>query len=131
MSLLEDLRTVAANSLTGSDLPTHVEVQDLLGAVVKTLETAGFTVAKDLLSPPEAAVADAAITAAAPIADHETTKLLDYIKELEAKLEGKPTEPAPATEPASEPAPAEAATAPQPWSPSPSTPAAPPIEGAS
>ena len=111
MSLLEDLRTVAATSLQGSELPTHVEVQDLLGAFIKTVEAAGITVSKDLLTPPEAAVADAAITAAEPVAETGVSELLAKIHELEAKLEGKPAEPA---------APA-----------APGVPAAPPIEGAS
>jgi hypothetical protein len=89
MSLLEDLRTVAATSLQGSELPTHVEVQDLLGAVVKTLDAAGVTVAADLLPKPAAAVADAAIEAAEPVADTGVNELLAKIQELEAKLEGK------------------------------------------
>lgn len=105
MSLLTDLRTVAATSLEGSELPTHVEVQDLLGAVIKTLDAAGVTVAKDLLPTPEAAVADAAITAAEPVAQSGVDELFAKIRELEAKLEGHSTEPA-------------------------APPAAPPIEGA-
>lgn len=94
MSLLSDLRTVAATTLSGSELPTHVEVQDLLGAVIKTLDAAGVTVANDLLPKEAAEVADPAIEAAAPVAETETDKLLAYIKHLEAKLEGNAETPA-------------------------------------
>lgn len=111
MSLLSDLRTVAATTLQGSELPTHVEVQDLLGAVIKALDAAGVTVAKDLLPADVAPVAEAAVEAAAPVAQSEVDKLLAYIHELEAKVEGKTT-----------------AT---PVTPAPAGPVAPPIEGAS
>lgn len=114
MSLLEDLRTVAATSLHGSELPTHVEVQDLLGAVVKTLDAAGITVAKDLLTAPVAAAADAAIEAAAPVEQSAVSELLAKIHELEAKIEGNHTPEAGVPEPVT---PAGA-------------PVAPPIEGA-
>lgn len=111
MSLLEDLRKVAATNLDGSDLPTHVEVQDLLGALVKTLDAAGVTVAKDLLPAPAAAVAVAAIEATEPTEQGVVSELLAEIERLKDKIEGTPSD---STAPAD-----------------PTVPAAPPIEGAS
>ena len=115
MSLLEDLRTVAATSLHGSELPTHVEVQDLFGALIKTLDAAGVTVAKDLLPAPVADVAAAAITAAEPVADSELDKALAEVARLQAELtSAKASQTAPAA-PVATPA---------------AEPVAPPIEGA-
>ncbi|HET9118698.1 MAG TPA: hypothetical protein VFN75_11595 [Pseudonocardiaceae bacterium] len=115
MSLLEDLRKVAATSLNGSELPTHVEVQDLFGALIKTLDAAGVTVAKDLLPAPVAAVADTVITAAAPV---EQSGVDDVLAAAQAEIDRLKAE-------------LERASAPAPAAPVAETaPVAPPIQGA-
>jgi hypothetical protein len=120
MSLLTDLRSVAATSLEGSELPTHTEVESLVGAVIKTLDAAGITVAKDLLPAQADEIAEPAIVAAGTVAEDDARKLLAELEALKAKFLGSNTAAAPTL--------AAPAT---PTVPTSTVPAAPPIEGAS
>lgn len=107
MTFITDLRKLA-DTLTGDDVPTQSEIQGVVGALVKTLEHTGVTVAEDLF--PEVAPEVAAVDEAGGVkADTDVTNALsDLVERAEAalaKFEGH-TAPAAPVEPVA-PAPAE------------------------
>jgi hypothetical protein len=122
MSLVDDI-TRLAKTLSPSEIPSSVDTQHVVGAIIKVLDSEGVKVADELFP----AVADAVapeVAAAAAVAPEAVTALADLIKRAEdavRQLEGKTPEP---------PAPT-GTVPPEPATPPASEPVAPPIDGAS
>ncbi len=108
MSLITDLRA-AGSQLTGDDVPAPSELHQVVGAIVKTLELAGVTVAEDLLPKAADDVINPAVVAAEPAAaaaaTDALTALVQRAEEALAKLEHHDQAPAPSPAPSGEPQP--------------------------